>query len=127
MCRVLKQHDVHIAPSTFYVALTRQPSARCLRDRKVTAEISRVFHDRQIGRGLFGVRKVWDRLKQETAAGDLAGIGSVGKGQVERLMRPTGLHGARRGRQFKTTNPNTISTPATGARNLPSPDLRRSC
>jgi putative transposase len=101
MCRVLKQHDVHIAPSTFYATVTRRPSARCLRDRQVTTEISRVFHERQIGRGLYGARKVWDRLKQDAAAGNE--IGHVGKGQVERLMRTAGLQGVRRGRQFKTT------------------------
>jgi putative transposase len=103
MCRVLKQHDVRIAPSTFYAAVNRPPSARSVRDREVTVEISRIFHDRDLGRGLYGVRKIWDRLDQETAGGGHAAIGHVGRGRIERLMKTAGLYGARRGRQFKTT------------------------
>jgi putative transposase len=32
ICRVLTQHDVKIAPSTYYAAKSRPPSARAVRD-----------------------------------------------------------------------------------------------
>jgi len=39
---VLSSADVTIAPSTYYAARTRPPSARAVRDEEVTAEISKV-------------------------------------------------------------------------------------
>ena len=103
MCRVLKTHDINIAPSTFYAALNRKPSARYVRDGLVLAEIERIFHNRQIGRGLYGARKVWDRLKKENALGAHPTIGHVGKGQVERIMKYAGLQGAHRRKHVRTT------------------------
>jgi putative transposase len=103
MCRVLSQHHVAIAPSTFYAAMSRKPSARSQRDRLVLVEIERIFHNRQIGRGLYGARKVWDRLKKENSLGAHPVIGHVGKGQVERIMKYAGLQGAHRRKRFKTT------------------------
>jgi putative transposase len=103
MCRVLSQHHVAIAPSTFYAAMSRKPSTRSVRDRLVLVEIERIYHNRQIGRGLYGARKVWDRLKKENALGAHPVIGHVGKGQVERIMKYAGLQGAHRRKRFKTT------------------------
>src|SRR5450756_1948483 len=40
ICTVLSSADVTIAPSTYYAARTRPPSARAVRDEEVTAEIS---------------------------------------------------------------------------------------
>ena len=41
MCRVLSAHGVRIAPSTFYAARKRPPSARARRDVELVVEIRR--------------------------------------------------------------------------------------
>lgn len=69
------------------------------------AEIERVHADPQVGRGLYGVRKVFHQLRRE---GGVDGL-PVSCRQVERLMRSAGLHGARRGRKFTTTKPDTAA------------------
>ncbi len=95
ICRVLTEHGVKIAPSSYYAARSRPPSARAARDRVLLAEIVRVHSDPQIGRGLYGARKVWHQLRRE-------GI-EVPRCQVERLMRQAGLRGVRHGRPMITT------------------------
>ncbi len=97
ICEVLTEHGVKIAPSTYYARCSRPPSARALRDAQLLPEIVRVHGDREIGRGLYGARKVWHQMRRE-------GI-RVPRCQVERLMRQAGLQGARRGRRVKTTRP----------------------
>src|SRR3954451_22645625 len=57
MCRVLAEHGVRIAPSTFYATRSRPPSARSERDARLVVEIRRAHGG--VGRGLYGVRKVW--------------------------------------------------------------------
>ena len=102
ICRVLRQHDVAmIAPSTFYAAKSRPPSARSLHDADLLVEIRRVHTDRKLGRGLYGAVKVWRQLRRENIA--------VARCTVERLMRQAGLRGARRGRAFVTTKPDTAA------------------
>lgn len=95
ICRVLTEHGVKIAPSSYYAARSRPPSARAARDRVLLAEIVRVHSDPQLGRGLYGARKVWHQLRRE-------GI-EVPRCRVERLMRQAGLRGVRRGRPMITT------------------------
>lgn len=102
MCRVLVEHGVHIAPSTYYAARTRPPSARSLADTVLSVEIRRVHGDPKIGRGLYGARKVWHQLRREGF--------DVPRCQVERLMRANGLRGVRRGKQFVTTKPDRSAT-----------------
>jgi len=97
ICRVLTEHGLQIAPSTYYARLTRPPSARAVRDAELLIEIKRVHSDPKIGRGLYGYRKVWHQLLRE-------GI-TVPRCQVERLMRNAGLKGVRRGKRFVTTKP----------------------
>lgn len=89
MCAVLP-----IAPSTYYAALSRPPSARALRDEALKAEILRVYAD---NRSVYGPRKVWRQLKREGFA--------VARSTVERLMRSLGLKGEVRGKTWKTTFP----------------------
>jgi len=60
-----------------------------------------VHADRNLGRGLYGVRKVWAQLRRE-------GLHPP-RCRVERLMRTAGLRGVRRGRQFVTTRPDTAA------------------
>jgi putative transposase len=97
VCRVLTEHDVKIAPSTYYAHKTRPPSARAIRDAELKDHIIRVWKDNDRGRELAGARKVWHLLNRE-------GIG-VARCTVERLMRELGLHGARRDRRIRTTIP----------------------
>jgi putative transposase len=91
-----------IAPSTYYAAKRRLPSARALRDEKLKLEIRRVHEDNF---GVYGARKVWRQLGRD-------GI-SVARCTVERLMRELGLEGVRRGKPHRTTTPDeTTARPA---------------
>lgn len=100
ICAELSKHGCGIAPSTFYAAKTRPPSARQLRDDELVVEIRRVHHE--VGRGLYGVRKVWHQLLREEI--------DVARCTVERLMRREGLQGARRGKTFRTTRSDAAAT-----------------
>jgi len=89
ICRYLP-----IAPSTYYDAKSRPPSARATRDEELKAEIRRVHTENF---GVYGARKVWRQMKRE-------GFG-VARCTVERLMREEGLEGVRRGKKKRTTIP----------------------
>lgn len=97
ICRVLTEHGCKIAPSTYYAARKRTPSARALRDAGLVEKIETVFWDRDKGRGISGVRKMWRLLKRDGVF--------VARCTVERLMRQQGLRGIRRGKQVVTTRP----------------------
>jgi putative transposase len=58
ICRVLSEHDITIAPSSYYAARSRPPCARDVRDEAVLAEIIALHADPKRGRGLYGARKV---------------------------------------------------------------------
>jgi putative transposase len=94
ICRVLTQHGCQIAPSTYYDAARRVPSARAVRDERLKAAISRIHKDNY---GVYGARKVWLQLNREGMP--------VARCTVERLMRELGLAGARRGKRVRTTVP----------------------
>jgi transposase InsO family protein len=87
-----------IAPSTYYDAKSRPPSARTLRDEGLKAEIARVH---AANFGVYGARKVWHQLNRE-------GI-RVARCTVQRLMRELGLQGVRRGRFKRTTLPDAAT------------------
>ena len=89
ICRVMA-----FAPSTYYAAHNRPPSARSLRDESLKREIERVHKDNY---GVYGVRKVYKQLRRE---GHL-----VARCTVARLMRELSLRGVRRGKKIKTTQP----------------------
>ncbi len=93
ICQVLP-----IAPSTYYDAKRRPPSARALRDQQLKAEIARVHADNF---GVYGARKIWRQLGRE-------GI-SVARCTVERLMSELGLEGVRRGKLRRTTTPDAAA------------------
>jgi len=93
ICRVLQ-----FAPSTYYAARSRPPSARELRDEELKAEIARV---RRENFDVYGARKVWRQLLRERIV--------VGRDRVARLMRSMGIEGARRGRVKRTTVPAAVS------------------
>ncbi len=103
ICRTLTAHGVKIAPSSYYAAKTRPPSARQVRDVGLLVEICRVFSARDLGRGLAGVRKVWRLLRRD--ADVVARFGPIARCTVARLMKQAGLKGVRRGKRFITTKP----------------------
>jgi len=98
---VLSEHGVKIAPSAYYASRTRPPSARTVRDTGLGEEIWRVFHDRDLGRGLAGARRVWHLLARDPSIAER--FGPVARCTVERLMRPMGLRGVMRGKIVRTT------------------------
>ena len=92
ICRVLSEHGIKIAPSTYYDAQSRPVCKRTLRDDDLKIEIARVHGENY---GVYGPRKVWLQLNRE-------GV-EVARCTVERLMNVLGLQGIRRGKQWKTT------------------------
>jgi putative transposase len=92
ICRVLSEHDLPIAPSTYYEARSRPPSRRAVRDEQLRVEIGRVH---QVNYGVYGARKVWMTLGRQDMP--------VARCTVERLMTELGLSGARRGKKKRTT------------------------
>jgi putative transposase len=89
ICRVLQ-----VAPSTYYAARSRSPSARQLRDAQLKVEIQRVWKDNF---EVYGARKVWRQLDREGIV--------VGRDRVARLMRELGICGVVRGKPKRTTIP----------------------
>lgn len=112
ICRVLTEHAVKIAPSTYYAARTRPPSARAVRDARLLELIRAAWKDPTKGRCLYGADKVWRQLHRDGMA--------VARCTVERLMRRAGLKGARRGRRWVTTRPGSdrVTTPGPGETGL---------
>jgi len=106
VCRVLSQFVCRTAPSTYYAARTRPPSARDLRDEKIKEVIEQVWHDPDGGRELAGARKLWTLLHRRRIMVDGR---PVARCTIERLMREMGLFGVRRGQSFYTT---TCADPA---------------
>ena len=97
ICRVLQ-----VAPSTYYAARSRPPSARQLRDAQLKVEIQRVYKDNF---EVYGARKVWRQLHREGIV--------VGRDRVARLMGELGIVGVVRGKTKRTTIPaETAERPA---------------
>jgi putative transposase len=92
---------VKIAPSTFYAARTRPPSARAVRDEAVKTEIARVHKDNY---GVYGVRKVHAELRRE---GVQVEDRPVARCTTRRLMKALGLRGISRSKGPRTTIPGT--------------------
>ena len=92
ICTVLKDAGVQVAPSTYYAARQRRPSARSVRDAALVEDI-KVAHKANLG--VYGARKIHAELNRE-------GI-SVARCTVERLMRAEGLRGIPREKTRKTT------------------------
>ncbi len=82
ICRVLQ-----VAPSSYYAAIRRPPSARQQRDAVLKVAIRRVWDEH---RQVYGADKVWAQLNREGTA--------VARCTVERLMRALGLRGVVRGK-----------------------------
>jgi putative transposase len=102
ICRVLTQHGIPIAPSTFYEVLRARaagPTPAQVRDAELSAHIRRVHAENF---GVYGARKVWLTLNREGIA--------VARCTVERLMKQLDLHRVRRGKTKRTTIADPAST-----------------
>jgi putative transposase len=96
ICRTLG-----LAPSSYYAARARPPSARAQRDEALALQIARVHHDNY---GVYGADKVWAQLGREGTR--------VARCTVERLMRRAGLRGVVRGTPRRTTNSDAVAATA---------------
>ena len=86
---------LEVAPSTYYAAASRPPSARRVRDEQLKPEVKRVHADNL---DVYGAHKVWKQFRRE-------GI-DAGRDRIARLMRELHLMGARRGqKKWRTTIP----------------------
>ena len=92
ICRVLK-----VAPSTYYAARCRPPSARACRDAELKEEITRVYKDNF---RVYGAAKVWRQLQREGIV--------VGRDRIARLMGELGIAGVVRGSSKRTTIPAAV-------------------
>jgi len=89
ICRTLE-----IAPSSYYAARSRPPSARTTREAMLKDVIIRVH---RANFGVYGARKVWRALHR-------LGM-DAGRDQVARLMKAVNLQGATREKTIRTTKP----------------------
>jgi putative transposase len=89
ICRTLE-----IAPSSYYAARSRPPSARALADSELKVKISEIHRENF---AVYGVRKVWRVLHRQGE--------NAGRDRVARLMTSLGLTGAVRERHIRTTKP----------------------
>lgn len=87
ICRVLQ-----VAPSTYYAAKKRPPSARALRDAELIPQLVQLWEDNY---SVYGIRKLWKAARR-------AGI-DIGRDQTARLMRKAGIEGVRRTKKVRTT------------------------
>jgi putative transposase len=86
--------ELQVAPSSYYEARERVPSARERRDRELGPAL-RALWERNYS--VYGRRKLTSAAKRE-------GLG-VGRDQVARLMRKEGIRGASRAKRRFTTHP----------------------
>ena len=84
--------ELQVAPSSYYAALRRSPSARQQRDEVLAGAIRRVWDEQ---RRVYGADKVWAQLKREGTP--------AARCTVERLMRQLGLRGVVRGKSSVRT------------------------
>ncbi|WP_374208949.1 IS3 family transposase [Microbacterium sp. CIAB417] len=92
ICQVLRGAGLQIAPSTYYAAKTRPPSARTIRDTALIEDI-RIAYKANLG--VYGARKIHADLNR-------SGV-PVAHCTVERLMREEGIQGIRRDKTRRTT------------------------
>lgn len=102
ICVVLSEHELPIAPATYYAARSRPPSPRTTRDERLKPRIAELHTAHY---GVYSVRKMHAVLHRN-------GV-TIGRDQTGRLMRERGLTGGRRGKPKRTTRPDeTQARPA---------------
>ena len=88
--------QLQVAPSTYYAAKARRPSARSVSDQATSKVIEQV-HTANFG--VYGARKVHAEMRRQGHR--------VARCTVERLMRAAGLRGITRAKGPRTTIPGT--------------------
>ena len=83
---------LQVAPSTYYAAKSRPPSARAIRDAIMMPILLAIW---VANRKLYGAHKLWKATRR---AGH-----DIGRDQVARLMKALDIEGVRRGRRVRTT------------------------
>lgn len=94
ICRVLAEHGCKVAPSTYYAARTRPPSARARRDALMIPVLLALWVTNY---RVYGAHKLWKAARR---AGH-----DIGRDQIARLMRAGGMVGVSRRRRLRTTRP----------------------
>lgn len=89
---------MQVAPSSYYAAKTRTPSARAQRDEELIPRLVELW---EANYRIYGVRKLWKAARR-------AGI-AIGRDQTARLMKVAGIEGTRRSKRVKTTRPDPAS------------------
>ena len=92
ICAVLSEHDITIAPGTFYNWLCSPLSEAAIEEAYLVNDIVDLYRR---NKRVYGVRKLWKAARR-------AGL-RVGRDQVGRLMRIAGIQGVRRGQHRTTT------------------------
>jgi putative transposase len=93
---------VKIAPSTYHAARSRPPSARTVRDAKVSTKIKEVHQENY---GVYGVRKVHAEIARQGGVEDRP----VARCTVARLMKALDLKGVSRAKTPVTTRPAKVA------------------
>ncbi len=83
---------LQVAPSTYYAAKSRLPSARQIRDGLMLPILLALW---VANFKVYGAHKLWKAARR---AGH-----DIGRDQVARLMKTLGIEGVRRGRRVRTT------------------------
>lgn len=90
--------ELQVAPSSYYAAKRRPPSARQVNDATLADVIGRVH---RANFGVYGIRKVWKALGRLRI--------EAGRDQVARIMKLVNLQGATRAKSTRTTRPAAVS------------------
>jgi putative transposase len=99
ICTTLRSAGVSVAPSTYYAAKRRLPSARERRDEQMIPLLRQLWTDNY---RVYGARKLWKAARR---AGH-----DIGRDQTARLMRAAGITGVRRGKRVRTTKPDLAAS-----------------
>ena len=91
---MLSEHDIPIAPSTYYAYRDRGfgPTEADLADAYAAHELFQLWRK---NRRLYGRRKLWKTARRQGLI--------LGRDQIERLMKIAGITGIRRGRRSTVT------------------------
>jgi hypothetical protein len=100
ICRVLSEHGMPIAPSTYYERCKAPVPAAALADAHAANTLVDLYRG---NRRVYGVRKLWHAARR---AGH-----PWGRDQVGRLMGIAGIDGVRRGRHRTVTTTREASAP----------------
>lgn len=92
ICRVLSEHEITIAPGTYYKWKARKVSDHAFEEAYLVNAVVDLYEKH---RRVYGVRKMWHTARRE-------GLG-LGRDQVGRLMRVAGIQGVRRGEHRTVT------------------------